>query len=375
MPRPLDQEAPSSDVGLGASPTAPIDALADVMRLAEGGHDRDGYVPLDRNERLGPLPAPVVEEIRAGVDSALLTGYPILDDLYEDLVRILCIDRHGLLLTPGSDAAFRSLYQAYIRPGDRIVMLDPSYAMYPIYATMFGARSVRVPFGGDLSLDGGALLDAITEQVRLVMLANPNQPTGTRLEIGLLEAVVERADGAGALVVIDEAYFPFSRETVLRWLADRPHLVITRTFSKAWGLAGARVGFVAAHPQVIASLYKVRSAYDVNALAALSARTLLKHPEVAEAYVEEVRAGRALVSERVRAVGLEVLPGETNFQLIRVGDRIEPAMLIERLRERGYLVKGPFTAPCLRDCVRITLGPPALMAAFCDVLEEVLGGG
>ena len=145
----------------------------------------------------------------------------------------------------------------------------------------------------DLSLDAEQLLAAVGAGVRMVLLADPNQPTGTQLPREVLRTVLARAAEHGALVVVDEAYFPFSRATVLPWLAEYPHLVVTRTFSKAWGLAGLRVGMVAAHPEVIANLYKVRSAYDVNAVAALCVRTLLAHPEVAEEFVAEVDAGRA----------------------------------------------------------------------------------
>lgn len=350
---------------------SPVPALAGIERLREGGHERDGLIPLDRNERLAPLPDAILQEIRAGLDSALLTGYPVLDDLYADLAAALELPRERLLLTAGSDAAFRALHQAYVRPGDRIAMLEPSYAMYPIYARMFGAQPVAVPFERDLSLDGGALLEAVGSGVRMVLLADPNQPTGTRLGEELLRDVLARAEETGALVVVDEAYFPFSRATALPWVVDHDHLVVTRTFSKAWGLAGVRLGVVAAHADVVANLYKVRSAYDVNAVAALCARTLLAHPEVADDFAAEVDAGRRLLVERATALGLQAPAGETNFQLLRVPD---PADLVQRLRERGYLVRGPFAAPCLADCIRVTLGPPQLMTRFADTLEEVLDG-
>jgi histidinol-phosphate aminotransferase len=352
----------------------PVSSLAGVERLREGGRERQSFVGLDRNERLSPLPRWLLDEIRAGIESSLLTEYPALDELYQDLSQMLGLPRERLLLTAGSDAAFRALHQVYVRPGDRVAMLDPSYAMYPIYARMFGAHPVQVPFASDLSLDAEQLLAAVGGGVRMVLLADPNQPTGTQLPREVLRTVLARAAEHGALVVVDEAYFPFSRATVLPWLAEYPHLVVTRTFSKAWGLAGLRVGMVAAHPEVIANLYKVRSAYDVNAVAALCVRTLLAHPEVAEEFVAEVDAGRGTLAERLPPLGLVPLDGETNFQLIRCADRVEPGVLVDLMHDRGYLVKGPFTAPCLADCIRVTLGPSALMAQFCDVLEQVLDG-
>ena len=353
---------------------APAPGTAAIERLREGGDERHAFVPLDRNERLSPLPEAVVDELRAGITSDLLVEYPILDAAYAELERAVGVPRERLLLTSGSDAAFKALHQAYVRPGDRVVMLDPSYAMYGVYARMFEARAVGVPFDRDLTLDGDRLLEAIAPDTRLVLLANPNQPTGTVMSEELLEAVLERVSAAGGLVLVDEAYFPFSRATALAEAGEeRPSLVVTRTFSKAWGLAGARVGFAAAHPEVVRALTKVRSVYDITGLSAHCLRVLLRHPEVAQDYVAQVDAGRELLAGRARELGLDPVMSPTNFMPIRVASKAEPAALVDALRERGYLVKGPFSAPCLRDCVRVTLGPPDLMAAFATSLEEALG--
>ncbi len=247
----------------------PIPSLSSIHRLREGGRERAGFVSLDRNERLSPLPDWVVEAIRAGIDSALLTDYPSLDELYEDLARLLDTPRERLLLTAGSDAAFRALHQAYVRPGDRVVMLDPSYAMYPIYTRMFDGEPVQVPFRDDLTLDPDALLDATTAGVRMVLLANPNQPTGTRLPDEVVRGAPRSCSGGRRAGRRRRGLLPvLAHKLCSPGSSEHPHLVVTRTFSKAWGLAGLRVGAVAAHPEVVANLYKVRSAYDVNAMGA-----------------------------------------------------------------------------------------------------------
>lgn len=352
-------------------PAAP--ALEQIVRLREGGREREGMIGLDRNERLSPLPDAIVEEVRAAIDSALLTHYPSTDRLYDQLAASFGVERDRLLLTAGSDAAVRALYHVYSHPGGTAVMLEPSYAMYPIYARMFGLEPVQIAFGEDLSIDTAALLHAVRPGTRLVFIANPNQPTGTVVADEVIAELLDRAREHGALVVVDEAYYPFSGHTLLPWVADHPNLVVTRTFSKAWGLAGMRIGLVAADPEVVANLYKVRSAYDVNAAAAACAEVLLAHPEVAEEYAAEVAAGRELLVARARELGLEPVPSLTNFQVLRLAGRRDPAELVAALHERGYIVKGPFGAPCLRDCIRVTLGGRELMGRFADVLAEELG--
>lgn len=351
----------------------PSEALSSVERLREGGRERDGLIGLDRNERLSPLPDAIVAEIRDAIDSTLLTSYPSLDRLYDRLAETFELPRERLLLTAGSDAAVKALYQVYGRPGANAVMLTPSYAMYPIYARMFGLEPKEIAFDEDLSVVTGALVAAVQPGTRLVFIANPNQPTGTVLDDAVILDLVTRAADVGALVVVDEAYYPFSGHTLLPLVSDHPNLVVTRTFSKAWGLAGLRIGLVAAHPQVVANLYKVRSAYDVNAVAAACAGVLLAHPEVAEDYAAEVTAGRDLLIERARALGLEPIPSLTNFQVLRLGGRGDPATVVEALHGKGYIVKGPFGSAGLRNCIRVTLGSPELMARFADALADVLG--
>lgn len=351
----------------------PNDYLTQLYRVREpSSQDQNAFVPLDRNERLAPLPSWFVERLKNLLTSEVFTRYPVQDSLLSRLSQSLDLPQSKLLLTAGSDAAIKALYQAYVGEGDRVVMLAPSYAMYPVYAQMFQAEAVKVPFAADLSLDAEQLLASICAGTRLVMIANPNQPTGTLLPELLLHQILGRAAEAEALVAIDEAYYPFSRTTILPWVQEYPHLVVTRTFSKAAGLAGLRIGFAAGHPEVMDNLYKVRSIHDVNSMALLVAEQILDYPEVLEDYIAAVEQGKMLLAQRVQPLGLVPLPTHTNFMLIRVAQRCSPDQLVAALRDRGYLVKGPFTASCLQDCIRVTLGPPAIMSAFVDVLAQAL---
>ncbi len=350
----------------------PASLLRDLVRLPEPGREQDAFVRLNRNERLEPLPEWFLELLRARIDSALLTGYPVADDLYAALASSLGVAASQLLLTPGSDAAVKGIYHAYLEPGDRVVMLDPSYAMYSVYAEMFGAETVKVPFERIEGIEVERVVAAIDDGVKLVMITNPNQPTGTLLAEGELRAIVRRGAEVGALVVVDEAYFPFSGTTMLPRIAEHQNLAVTRSFSKAAGMAGLRLGFVAAGEGVIEALFKVRSVHDVNAFAMACASELLAHPEVVDDYVAHVHEGFDVLARRLGALGIPVLPTYANFALADVSAHGDPAALVERLRERGYLVRGPFAPPVLAPFIRITLGPAAVIEPFCDVLAEVL---
>jgi histidinol-phosphate aminotransferase len=350
----------------------PVDALRSLVRVPEPGeHDR-AVVGLDRNERLAPLPPWFVERLRGLVDSDLLTGYPVADRLYAVLAEQLSLERSQLLLAPGSDAVAKGCFHAYVERGDTVVALDPSYAMYAVYAEMYGARRKTVPFERLDGVQVERLLEAIEPGVKLVTIANPNQPTGTLLTEDELLAIVRAAADVGALVLVDEAYFPFSDATILPRVPEHANLAVARTFSKAAGFAGLRIGYVAAPSSVIDVLFKVRSVHDVNAFAIAAATALLEHPEVVDGYVEQVRAGGELLRERAEALGLAVEPIHANFALVRVAGRIGPGELVERLAARGFRIRGPFSASPLQDHVRVTLGPPELMASFCAMLADAL---
>ena len=357
-----------------SGPPEPVPEMANLHRTAEAGIDTRQYLGLDRNERVSPFPEWFMEKIRESVNSTLLTWYPSTDQLYRQLAESLQVPESKLILTPSSDAAFKALYQAYVQPGDSVVMLDPSYAMFPVYSQMFGGKSILVPYNRDLELDTEFLLKSIVKGVRLVMLANPNQPTGTILDEDVLTEVIERAADVGALVAMDEAYYPFGRSTVLPLIQSYPNLLVTRTFSKAAGLAGLRIGFVVGHPDVVSNLYKLHTVNDINSMSILCAGHILEYPQIVDDYVSEVEAGGRVFAEQLPALGLASLPTHTNFALVRVSHICQPQQLVEALKHRGYLVKS-MDSPCVSDCIRVTLGPPAMMSDFVTCLQQVLEQG
>lgn len=351
----------------------PVESVAAITRMREGGSERKGFVSLDRNERVGPLPDWFVEELRRELASDLLTSYPATDELHAELAASLHVPPGQVLVTPGTDPTLRSLCQAYVRSGDTIAMLDPSYAMYDVYARMFGATAVKAGFDAGLEPDIETLLAAVSGGARLAFVANPNQPTGTVLDLAVLRELLALAEASGTVIVLDEAYGFFGGPDTLPLVRESPNVVLARSFSKA-GFAGIRVGYVAGGEEIVRTLVKVRSAADTNALAIACARKLVAHPEVARDYAEAVAQGRELLAERGRALGLDPLPTHGNFMSLRVGSRERGEALVAAVRERGYLIRGPYPQPPLHESIRVTLGPPEVMTAFADALAEAVAG-
>ena len=329
---------------------------------------------LDKNEHVTGLPTAFVRRVLDAITPAQLATYPELDGLYARLAASLGLTPGHLMLTAGSDAAIKAAFEVFVAPGDDVVLSQPSYAMFEVYAAVFGARVVPVRYRADLGLDPEAIVAAIGAATRLVVLANPNSPTGTALAREDLLAIVAAARGRGVPVLVDEAYHPFHPDTVIDRIDADDNLIVTRTFSKAYGLAALRVGYAAAAPSLVALLMKVRPLYEVDGLAAALAAAVLDEPGLVAAYVREVRAGGAVLAGALTRLGFACPPTSANFQLVRVPDAGLRARIRDGLHDQGILIAGEQPPP-LADCLRITLGPPEHMETVAAGIARIARGG
>jgi histidinol-phosphate aminotransferase len=205
----------------------------------------------------------------------------------------------------------------------------------------------------------------------MVWLANPNQPSGTVIAKERLLGLTRQAARAGTLVVVDEAYFPFGATTAIDDVASHENLVVVRSFSKSFGLAGVRLGFVAGPETVVRALFKVRACFDINALAVVAGEWALEHPEVVLRYVDEAERSAALLRAVAARHELWAPPSAANFQLIRVGPRFEPTAIKHACRQHGYAIAAP-VAPPFHEYIRVTTGTLDVLAPFADVLDRLL---
>jgi histidinol-phosphate aminotransferase len=345
--------------------------LADINRTPEPVPLPPGMIRLDRNERVGLYPREIAAAICSRLTGASLSQYPDTSKLYRALARHVSLPRECMLLVPGSDAAFRALAHVFVRLGDRVVMLDPSYQMYPVYARMFGGVPVQVPVRPDLTVD---LDELVTESARtkMVWLANPNQPSGTVIAADQVITLARRAARAGALLVVDEAYYPFGGVTVIDRVTAHENLVVVRSFSKALGLAGVRLGFVAGPEAVVSALYKVRTCFDINALAIGAGEWALEHLEYITAFVEEAERSGAVLRAVAARHNLWAPLSAANFQLIKVGPRFEPAAIKRACWDNGYAICAPVGTGLFSEYIRVTLGTLAVVERFAGVFDCVL---
>ncbi|NUN93423.1 MAG: histidinol-phosphate transaminase [Verrucomicrobiae bacterium] len=344
-------------------PGRPIEEVA-----RELGLDPARIVKLASNENpLGPSPKAVAAMRKAAARAHL---YP---DGNGFLLRRTIAAKHRLpmeqvVLANGSNEIIEFLGHAFLSPGDDIVVSRYAFAIYAIVAHLFRARVNEAParaYGHNLE----AMRAAITPRTRLVFVANPNNPTGTAVPPAALARFL-RAMPAHALAVVDEAYQEFLDRPLdtPRLLAEKPNLVVMRTFSKAHGLAGLRIGYGLASPAVAAALQKVRQPFNANLVAQNAARAALGDAAHLRATIRAVAEGRALLHAAFRARKLEFVPSHANFILVRVGDGRK---IFEALLRRGVIVR-PMDGYRLPEWIRVTVGARAENRAFLKSLDAAL---
>ena len=339
-----------------------------------GGEPRDPVkLWLDKNENADPGMAAVVARVVLEIPPETFRTYPESGPLYRKLAAHLGVAPENLLLAAGSDGAIRSAFEAYISPGDLVIHTQPTFAMYAVYSRMYGAdaRTIQYrPSNDGPMLHAESMIDAIRDgKPRLVCLPNPDSPTGTVFAPGELRVIIEAAGEAGTLMLIDEAYYPFYEETALPWIKDYGHLIITRSTGKAWGMAGLRIGFAAADPEVAAILHKVRPMYEANTVAVAVFERMLDHVDAMEASVKRLQKGKAAFLSAMRELGLRTLTGHGNFLHVAFGvhaDRVHQALADLVYYRRDH------SDPCLAGFSRFSATTPEHFQPVIDRIRAVV---
>ena len=349
-------------------PGKPVDELA-----RELGLDPDRIIKLASNENpRGPGPA-VRKAIATAIDE--LSRYPDGNGfaLKTALAERFDVGVDDIVLGNGSNDVLELVTQAFLRPGDSAVYSRHAFAVYPLATQARGATGIEVPATPDYAHDLPAMRAAIAPTTRVVFAANPNNPTGTWIEPEALKAFIASVP-EDVLVVLDEAYNEYLEPNQCApsagWTRDFPNLVVSRTFSKAYGLAALRVGYGLMNANVAEMLNRVRQPFNVNALAQAAALAALADVD----YVNESRAlnreGRALLEQGFAKLGLAFVPSHANFVLLKVGDA---ARVYQRLLEQGVIVR-PVANYGLPEWLRVTVGVGAENRRFLDALESALAG-
>ncbi len=328
--------------------------------------NRDG-LRLDFNENTLAC-SPRVLEALSRVAAGDLTRYPEREAVEQQLAEHLGLNPEVVMLTNGVDEAIHVLCQAFLDRDEIMLLPVPTYSMYEVYASASDGRVDTVFASDDFKFPQQAILDAICPETKLICIANPNSPTGATLTRRQILEIVEKAPHA--IVLVDEAYFHFFGETVIDLVGKLPNLVVARTFSKAYGLAGLRLGMLAAAEPVMRWLRRVISPYSVNALGLACLPAALEDQKYLDWYVRDVKRARVSVLHALDELGVSYWPTNANFVLTDIGRKHKD--FVAAMRDRGVLTRDRSADPGCEGCVRITIGTREQMAKAVIALHESL---
>jgi histidinol-phosphate aminotransferase len=351
----------------------------DAVRTLKEYHpplgNREG-LRLDFNENTAGCSPRVLERLRQ-LDGETLARYPQREKGEKAVAAHLGIAPEELLLTNGTDEAIHLVCETYQEPGDDALIVVPTFAMFEIYAAATGARVVSIPAGPNFEFPTEAVLSLLTNgsgkkalatRVRLIAVANPNNPTGTLVPLRDLARIAEAAPDAAILV--DEAYFEFCGESMMPKWREYPNLFVTRTFSKAYGLAGLRIGVLTGHAEQMRVLRRASSPYNLNSVALECLPEALADQAYVRDYVSQTIEGRCELEAVLAAWGIRYWPSRANFVLFYLGENCKT--FVREMRTRGILVRDRSSDYGCKDCVRITVGMREHNRRLIEALREGL---
>lgn len=333
-------------------------------------NERKEYLRLDLNENPGGLPQDFIQDVLKEVTPQFVAQYPETLHFTEVLAQFLGTDIHHLCITNGSAEAIRYVIQAFTAPHGRIVGVVPSYFMFQVYSEMYGRDFVKVPYNDDLSISIDHILRELTEETQLLILLNPNNPMGNVYSEDEFEALFQACQDKKITLLIDEAYHYFYPKTFLKYALNHRRVLVTRTFSKLFSMAGCRLGYVCGAPEDIQYVQKFATPHNTNAFAMLFAEKILTTPGMVDDLIRKFNGGRSYLVETLDENGYRHKGEAGNFLFIE--PKTDAKRIVDRMKtEKKILIKEYPHVGEFGNCLRVSIGERQYMERFMKALLEL----
>ena len=328
-------------------------------------------VMISANENPRPVPAEIQERIARAIAQVDMNRYPdpLANDLRTMIGEAWGYSKDYVLLGNGGDELLFNIALAWGGPGRTMLTCPPTFSVYEANATLTETDVVAIARKPDFSLDEQAILDRVREgDIDYVIITSPNNPTGGAANIMFIKQLLEATD---ALVMVDEAYGEFGGESMIPFIDEYPNLLVLKTFSKAYSLAGVRLGYIMAQPQVIQEFIKVRQPYSVDAISQAIGEVVYENRSALQPQIDNIIEERdRLAEELAKLPGIKVFPSDANFLLVRIPDA---GRIWQELFDRSILVRDLSASSGLEDCLRISVGTEQENDRLLDALGDILG--
>jgi len=327
--------------------------LSSIFRLPPPNKTRLGFIRLDKNERYNKHKNIFIKELKKEISSDLISAYPEFQKIYKILSNKFKININNIVLTPGSESALKNTFEIFYKKNQKVITINPTFAMVDIYCKVFKTKQVKIGYNEKLELDINHLKKSIDKKTCLIIIANPNSPTGSLIKEKDLEAIIIKAKKYGIKILVDEAYYEFSKYNFLNKIKKYDNLIIIRTFSKIFGLAGLRAGYVASNHKNIKKYISIKPMYEINSVAVKAIELLLQKPNIIASYLKEMRDGESYAKNFCKKNNYKFIKCFANFYHINFNSN--PIMIQKYLVNNGILVKGGPNTSSYKDYLRISL--------------------
>ena len=332
--------------------------------------DRTKYIRLDKNERVNSFQKFFLNRIKSKLNSNTITTYPNLKKIYLKLSKSLNLNIKNIIITNGSDLAIKNCFELITKPNSRVITLNPTYGMVDVYCKNFLVNQIKVDCNEDLNFDVNEILKKINKNISLVIIANPNSPTGNLFNKKDIQKIISKSKKNKCFILVDECYFDYSKSSVINLITKYDNLIICRSFSKI-GLAGCRIGVIITNRKLRNLIYKFRPFYEISSFSALVLEIILKNKKIFKDYVNETLKGKKIVEQYLKNKKISYFPSKTNFMIFNLQNSFLTKKLFKSFRKNSFLVN-MIDISKHKNLIKFTLGPEFIMRKFIKVINKTV---
>lgn len=343
--------------------------IKDLVRIFDQNERKD-YLRLDLNENPGGLPEEFINRTLTKVTPQFVSQYPETLHFTQVVAEHIGTEINHICITNGSAEAIRYVIQAFTSVNGRVVGVVPSYFMFQVYSEMYGRNFIQVPYNEDLSISIENILSELTLDTQMLILLNPNNPMGNVYTDEEFETLFKACMNKEITLLVDEAYHYFYPKTFIKYALNNRRVLVTRTFSKLFSMAGCRLGYVVGHPEDIKYVQKYCTPHNTNAFAMLFAEEILTTPGMLNSLIEKFNGGRNYLIDTLDANGYRHKGEAGNFLFIK--PKTNAQVIVDRMKiEKKILIKTYANVGEFGDCLRVTIGEKVYMEQFMNALLEI----
>ena len=343
--------------------------LKKIHRSNQDIFDRSKYLRLDKNERVIPFEQKFLKFLKKKIGTFNLSAYPNTNKIKKLIAKKIKVKNDMIYMSAGSDISLKTCFELFTKKNDKVIIINPTFGMVSVYCDLYGLKTIKIGYNKNLNLDYKKLFKSISNQISLIIMANPNSPTGTIVPEETMLKILVETKKKNIPIVIDEAYEGFYSKSYVKYIKNYKNLIVTRTFSKSFGLAGLRAGYAVTNSNYANLLNKYRPMYEINSLSCLAIEFCLKNYSIVKKHINEIKLAKKFLIKELRKLNIQFIDTHANFSHIKLGKKNQNLEKI--FKSKGILFrKGPGVRG-FESFVRFSLGSRQQMSKVIDVIKNV----